>query len=170
MDFSENGVEAARHELLVDGGLVSNAGLYNQDLNVNIYSEMVFHIRKFLRMGVKFVDASSKICLREAVVGAVAVEAVLSASGARLTGIARAALSTRAAREFDADSGTGTAQTEAAKTRAVTEASERKSIVKMRKECRCRLDECECGSSEVDEGKKTSSSICFPDLRAHIYT
>ena len=99
MNFSENGVEAARHELLVDGGLVSNAGLYNQDLNVNIYSEMVFHIRKFLRMGVKFVDASSKICLREAVVGAVAVEAVLSASGARLTGIARAALSTRAARE-----------------------------------------------------------------------
>ena len=99
MNFRENGVEAARHELLVDGGLVSNAGLYSQDLNVNIYSEMVFHIRKFLRMGVKFVDASSKICLREAVVGAVAVEAVLSASGARLTGIARAALSTRAARE-----------------------------------------------------------------------
>ncbi len=142
MKFSENGVEAARHELLVDGGLVGNAGLYNQDLEIGIYSEMVFHIRRVLRMGVKFVDASSKICLKEATVGAVAVEAVLSASGARPSRLARAALSTGAARELEADSGTGTAMTEAAKTRAMTEASERKSILKMEKECGCRLDEC----------------------------
>lgn len=90
---------------------------------------MRVHARKLLSMGVKFVDALSKICWREAVAGAAAVEAVLSTSGARLIGIARAALSTRAAREFEADSGTGTAKTDAAKTRAVTEASERKSIL-----------------------------------------
>lgn len=67
-------------------------------------------------MGVKLVDAFSKTCCRVATVGAVAVEAVLSTS--RLISIARAALSTRAARELEADSGTGTAKTDAVKTRA----------------------------------------------------
>ncbi len=93
-------------------------------------------------MGVKFVDASSKICLRRPRWEQRRSRRCSQRQVRAHSRLARAALSTGAARELVADSGTGTAMTEAAKTRAMTEASERKSILKIGKECGCRLDEC----------------------------
>ncbi len=46
LKFSENSVEAARHELLVDGGPCRQRWPLQPRFDIRIYSEMGIHIRR----------------------------------------------------------------------------------------------------------------------------